>query len=269
MHPSTVCRWVGAGYGGLTNLGLERKAGFRPRRKERPARPTAHSKKRRREAFAALPEDVRLSRTELDTVIGRKADRQAVLAVYNLPSHVQLALLVPAHDCEGVKGRLSALRGVMPPAMRERWFSVALTDNGAEFSAEDGVGAVLGERVEGGSLKVRLYYCDPRQSQQKGSCEKNHTEIRQILRKGAFAFDDLEPADTAALMSHVNSNPRASLGGLAPLQMLRAVFGDGDAEDLMAALGIEEASRDRLTLTPEVLDAERAKRGAPPLKRAQ
>lgn len=267
LHHSTIYRWIEAGYGDLTNLELERKVGFRPRKKGASRRSTSHSPKRSHDAFLELPEDVRLSRTEIDSVIGRKNDGRAVLTLYNLPSHVQLGLLVTAHDCKAVEERLRALGSVMPKRMWERWFSVALTDNGGEFADEDGIGAILGEKPLGEDLKIRLYYCDPRQSQQKGSCEKNHTEIRQILKKGMFAFDELEPADMAVLMSHVNSNPRASLGGLTPLKMLRVLYGDEDTEALMDALGIIEIPRDELMLKPEILDIERGKRGALPLTR--
>lgn len=82
-----------------------------------------------------------------------------------------------------------------------------------------------------------------------------------------FAFDELVPADMAVLMSHVNSNPRESLGGKSPIQMLRFVYGDGDAGALLDALGIREVPRDELTLRPEILDVERARRGEPPLTR--
>lgn len=82
-----------------------------------------------------------------------------------------------------------------------------------------------------------------------------------------FSFDELVPADMAVLMSHVNSNPRASLGGKSPIQMLRFVYGDDDAGALLDALGIREIGRDELMLKPEVLDVERAKRGEPPLTR--
>lgn len=267
VHRSTIYRWVEAGYGGLTNLELERKVGFRPRRRRRDAGTTSHTPKRSHDAFLALAEQERLSRTEMDCVCGRKEDAQAVLTLYNLPCHVQLALLLENHDCECVKGRLAALASAMPRAMWERWTRRVLTDNGEEFADEDGIGALLGEDASGGALRVRLYYCDPRQSQQKGGCEKNHTEIRQILEKGMFAFDELVPADMAVLMSHVNSNPRESLGGKSPIQMLRFVYGDEDADALLGALGVEEVGRDELTLKPEVLDVERAKRGEPPLTR--
>lgn len=155
----------------------------------------------------------------------------------------------------------------MPGGMHGRWMRTVLTDNGEEFSDEDGIGALVGERAEGGELEVHLYYCDPRQSQQKGGCEKNHTEIRQILEKGAFVFDELTGADMAVLMSHANSNPRASLGGKTPIQMLRFIYGEADADALLDALGVREIGRDELVLKPEILDIEREKRGEPPLTR--
>ena len=266
VHCSTIYRWVEAGYGGLANLELERKVGFRPRKKAAP-RPTSHSPKRSHDEFEKLPEETKASRTELDCVIGRTADAQAAMTLYNLPSHVQLVLLLSAHDCENVKKELSNVRSAMPARMYERWMRAVLTDNGAEFSDEDGIGAILGERAQGGELGVHLYYCDPRQSQQKAGCEKNHSEIRQILVKGMFSFDDLDRADMAVVMSHVNSAPRASLGGKTPIQMLRFIYGDEDADDLLRAFGIREIGRDELMLKPEILDIERAKRGKPPLKR--
>ena len=79
-----------------------------------------------------------------------------------------------------------------------------------------------------------------------------------------FSFDELAPADMAVVMSHVNSNPRASLGGRAPIEMLRFVYGDEDAQALLDAFGVREVGRDELMLRPGILDAERARRGEPP-----
>ena len=263
----TIYRWTEAGYGGLENIELERKVGFKPRRKKAERRPTSHSRKRSHAEFERLPEEARAARTELDSAIGRNADAQAVLTLYNLPCHVQLGLLAKAHDCASVKKALGGVKSAMPERMFAKWMRVGLTDNGDEFADEDGIGEILGEEVVCGELDVRLYYCDPRQSQQKGGCEKNRTEIRQLLEKGAFVFDELVPADMAVLMSHANSNPRASLGGKSPIKMLRFVYGDEDAQDMLDAFGIREVGRDDLMLKPEILDIERAKRGEPPLTR--
>ena len=267
VSQSTIYRWTDAGYGGLTNIELERKVGFKPRRKKGARKSTPHSRKRSHDEFEKLPDELKDARTELDSVIGRNVDGQAVLTLYNLPCHVQLGLLALAHDCSSVKRALDDVRSAMPERMFAKWMRAVLTDNGDEFADEDGIGGLLGERVVDGELEVHLYYCDPRQSQQKGGCEKNHTEIRQLLEKGMFAFDELVPADMAVLMSHVNSNPRASLGGKSPIQMLRFVYGEEDAQALLDAFGIREVGRDELTLKPEILDIERAKRGEPPLTR--
>lgn len=264
---STIYRWTDAGYGGLPDIELERKVGFKPRRKKAARRTTSHSPKRSHDAFEGLPEEIRRARTEIDCVAGRRADAQAVLTLYNLPCHMQLALLLAGHDCENVKRQLGDVRAAMPARMYAKRVRLALTGNGPEFADEDGIGRILGEREEDGAFEARLHCCDPRQSQQKGSCEKNRTEIRQLLEKGTFAFDELNCKDMAVLMSHVNSNPRASLGGKSPIQMLRFVYGDDDASDLLDAFGICEIGRDELMLRPKILDIERAKRGEPPLTR--
>jgi IS30 family transposase len=264
---STIYRWAGAGYGGLTNVELERKVGFKPRKKGAARRPASHSRERSHDEFEKLPGERKRARTELDSVTGRSADRKAVLTPRNLPTHFQLGLLVPAHGCGGVKRAIGDVREAMPERMFDRWMRTAPTDNGGGSADEDGIGRLLGESVEGGVLEARLYHCDPRQSQQRGGCEKNHTEMRQILEKGMFPFDEPAPADMAVIMSHVNSNPRASLGGRSPMEMLRFVYGDGDAQALLGAFGVREVGRDELTLRPGILDAERARRGEPPLTR--
>ena len=267
VHRSTIYRWVDAGYGGLTNLELERKVGFKPRDKKAKRTSTSHSKKRSHEEFLKLAKELQESRSELDCVVGKNTNRQAVLTLYNLPSHLQLALLLDAHDCANVKKELKNVKSVMPARMHDAWTRVTLTDNGEEFSDEAGIGELLGENAAGGELEVHLYYCDPRQSQQKGGCEKNHTEIRQLLEKGMFSFDEFTRADMRVIMSHINSNPRASLGGKSPIEMLRFVFGDKDADALLDAFGIREVPRDELVLKPKILDIERAKRNEPPLTR--
>lgn len=269
VHRSTIYRWVEAGYGGMSNIQLERKVGFKPRKKKGQKKKTSHSPKRSHDEFEKLPEEAKAARTELDSVCGRKVDIQAVLTLYNLPSHIQLGLLLEQHDCDHVKEELKKVRAAMPKRMYERWMRIALTDNGEEFADEDGIGSLLGEQEIDGTYQLHLYYCDPRQSQQKGGCEKNHTEMRQILEKGMFVFDDLTREDLRVLMSHINSNPRESLGGKSPIQMLRFVYGEEDANAFLDAMGIEEIGRDELMLKPEILDIERAKRGEPKLRRTK
>lgn len=79
--PSTIYRWIERGYAGMSNMDLRRKVGYRPRRRAAPA-PTPHGPERSFSAFSALPEGEREAACEMDTVIGRAADRQCVLTLY-------------------------------------------------------------------------------------------------------------------------------------------------------------------------------------------
>lgn len=185
LSASTVYRWVDAGYDGMTNMELRRKVGYRPRSRRAPKRATSHSSRRSHASFLALGEDACAAAWEMDTVEGSRGDSARLLTLLHRPSRFQLALPLP----DGTR----------------RAFGAVLTDNGSEFADEGAIAALIGER----DGETRLFYCDPRQSQQKGACEKNHVEIRKLLPKGAGArFDRLTAADCALLMSQVNSEPR-------------------------------------------------------------
>ena len=140
-------------------------------------------------------------------------------------------------------------------------FRAVLTDNGAEFSDEAAIAALLGE----GPGETRLFYCDPRRSDQKGACERNHVEIRKLLPKGCgLRFDRLAPADLALAMSHVNSEPRGALGFATPARAFRAMLGE-DAAALLDAYGVEDVPIGELDLTPGLIERARAERGDAPL----
>ena len=262
LSASTVYRWVDAGYDGMTNMELRRKVGYRPRSRQAPKRAASHSARRSHASFLALGEDACAAAWEMDTVEGSRGDSARLLTLLHRPSRFQLALPLPDGTCASVLAALSSLRGVLGEDGARRAFGAVLTDNGSEFAGDEGaIAALLGER----DGETRLFYCDPRQSQQKGACEKNHVEIRKLLPKGAGArFDRLTAADCALLMSQVNSEPRGALGFLTPARVLRMALGE-DASALMDAFGIEELAPGELDLTPGCIERARAARGEGPL----
>ena len=110
-----------------------------------------------------------------------------------------------------------------------------------------------------------MYYCDARQSQQKGGCERNHVELRKILPKGrGISFDRLSGRDCAVLMSHLIPSPRPSLGGMCAVDMLLAAYGD-DGQALLDALGIEKVPYGGLLMSPGAIERARRERGRAPL----
>lgn len=262
LSASTVYRWVDAGYDGMTNMELRRKVGYRPRSRKGPRRATSHSPRRSHEEFLALGEDRCASAWEMDTVEGCAADSARLLTLLHRPSRFQLAILIPDGECSSVLAALRLVRSALGGAAgMRRVFGTVLTDNGSEFADEAAIAALLGER--GG--ETRLFYCDPRRSDQKGACEKNHVEIRKLLPKGrGVRFDRLARADCALVMSQVNSEPRGSLGFLTPAAMLEAALG-GDARALMDAFGVERLEPSELDLTPGCVERAREERGEAPL----
>ena len=261
LSPSTIYRWVAAGYDGMTNMELRRKVGYRPRRRAPAASATRHSPRRSYAAFLGLGEDACAAAGEMDTVEGAREDSACLLTLLHRPSRLQLALPLAAKDAESVAAALGGVRSVLGAGGTGRVFRAVLTDNGAEFSDEGAIAALLGE----GPGETRLFYCDPGRSDQKGACERNHVEIRKLLPKGAgIRFDRLVPADLSLAMSHVNSEPRGALGFATPARAFRAMLGD-DAAALLEAYGIEDVPIDELDLTPGLIGRARAERGDAPL----
>ena len=178
----------------------------------------------------------------MDTVGGARGGSACLLTPLHRPSRLQLAL--------PLGGKTAGCVAAAPEGVR-----AAL---GADEAA---VAALIGE----GPGETRLSYCDPRRSDQKGACERNHVEIRKLLPKGAgLRFDRLSPADLALAMSHVNSEPRGALGFSTPARAFRAMLGE-DAAALLDAYGVEDVPLAELDLTPGLIERARAERGDAPL----
>lgn len=261
LAPSTLYRWAQRGYFSMSPMDFRRQVGYKPRKERADPRPTPHGEERSYAAFCALPEEERARACEMDTVIGRARDSQCLLTLFLRPCKVQPALLLPKKASSAVASALDSLERALGERPFARLFGIILTDNGAEFADT----AAIEASAFGGGARCRVYYCDVRQSQQKGACERNHVELRKMLpKRRGISFDELTERDCSFVMSHVNSQPRPSLMGMSPLRMLRAA--DEEACDALgAALGMEEVPFGELELTLEAVNAQRAERGLGPL----
>ena len=93
-----------------------------------------------------------------------------------------------------------------------------------------------------------IYYCDPMRSGQKGGIEQAHTMLRNILPKGT-QFQFLTQKDLNLIVNHINSTPRASLGGRTPYQVAEEILG----ADILKAYQLKPISPDEVTLTPKLI----------------
>lgn len=245
VSESTLYRWIERGYGGLANIDLERKVGFRPRKEHKVHASTHHGRHRSYKAFLSLTKDEQDGCCEMDTVLGKKTDTKCLLTLYIRPAHFQFYILLEDKTVGAVKKALDELESVAGSQLFKKLFSVILTDNGVEFSdpglLETHFIAAMGKRCS-------IYYCDPRRSDQKAACEKNHSELRQKLPKGT-SLENLSPWDLADISEQINSTPRRSLCGLSPIEMLYKAYGS-KVGVLLDYLGISQLNADDIDLGP-------------------
>ena len=130
---STIYRWIGRGYAGMSSLELRRRCGYKPRSHAEPSRQTSHGAARSFAAFMELPGEERAAACEMDTVLGLKSDRRCLLTLYLRAFKFQIALPMPDKTAASTGSALDMLEKAAPKAFR-RLFSLLLTDNGAEFA---------------------------------------------------------------------------------------------------------------------------------------
>lgn len=110
LSASTIHRWVGAGYGDMTNMEPRRKVGYKRRRRKAPRRLTRHDARRSHAALSALPDGERAAAWEMDTVEGREGDPARPLTLPHRPSRFQLAPPMASQTCGEAKRALGLVR---------------------------------------------------------------------------------------------------------------------------------------------------------------
>lgn len=187
--------------------------------------------------YLSLDEDVRDGRWEMDTVIGRVGGK-CLLTLLHRPTRFQLALILERCASAEVVSASRLIASAMGKRVSEVMYLI-LTDNGGEFFDAKGVEDALG---------CKLYYCESYSSWQKGAAECNHKYYRRVVPKKT-SMDGLAARDCALMMSHVNSTPRACLGGISPIEAIAPIVGQG----FLDAFGIEAILRDGVVLKPSLL----------------
>lgn len=124
---------------------------------------------------------------------------------------------------------------------------VLLTDRGSEF-----YGLYELEKKDGVNV-FNVFYCDPMRSNQKGSLENKHEELRYILPKECDLYE-LGLISQEALnevLSHINSSPRKKLGGKSPIELIK--FFNPELWKRLESFGIKEIPKDEIILKPWLL----------------
>ena len=118
-------------------------------------------------------------------------------------------------------------------------FSLLLTDRGSEFEKYD----LFENNYQTDEARGHIFYCDLQRPDQKPHVENNHNLVRNIL-PNKRNLDKLTQEDLELMFSHINSVPRASLGGKTPYEVFTYFYG----EEVLKKLHIQKIEKDMVTL---------------------
>lgn len=193
------------------------------------------------QAFLKEFPDTRI--TEMDTVLGCEGSHKVLLTFHFDCCSFMMAYLLDSKESRHVLEVFDSIEQAIGTFSFSSAFSLILTDRGGEFQIPDAL-----ECGQENLIRTSIYYCDPMCSWQKPHCEKNHEYIRKICPKGT-SFDDYTQSEINLMMSHINSSPRQSLGGLSPMILAKLML----PQELLEYFGLEEIPTDEIILTPALL----------------
>ena len=101
--------------------------------------------------------------------------------------------------------------------------------------------------------RTRVFYCDPMRSNQKGSLENKHIELRYICPKQTDLYElGLTNQEKLNLvLSHLNSSPCEKLAGKTPFEFAQFMF--PALVSMFHQFNILQIAKDEVVLKPFLL----------------
>jgi IS30 family transposase len=144
---------------------------------------------------------------------------------------------------ESMANRIDWLQNRLGAKLFSKLFPLLLADRGTEFEKHQ-----LFELDQLGNTRLRIFYCDPMQSNQKPHVENNHNYVRDII-PNSYPLDCLTQDSIDLMFSHINSAPRLSLGDKSPFEVFSFIYG----EEAAKCLNIRKIARDDVILKPYLI----------------
>lgn len=248
----TLYNYLEKGYLDINNIDLPRKVRYKVRKKKEDEPKIRNSKiregrtyqdflKYKEEFFIKNGYDANI--VEMDTVVGpSKENESCILTLLFRTSNFLMIVKLKHKTMECVDKAFDCLKDILGLELFSELFQIILTDNGSEFFDPDYIeynGLLPGSKV---------FYCDPRQSQQKGKIEVAHEYIRRYLPKGS-SFNDITQKQLTELCNNINSVPRDKFKGASAFSVQKCFTPDA----FFKKLGYKEIFGVDINLTPNIL----------------
>ena len=245
LSEKTIYNYIAQGALSVKNIDLPKKVAYKVRNvhKTEIDNPLVLEGRTFKDFQAYMKEHPDTPVVEMDTVIGCEGSHKVLLTLHFNCCSFMAAFLLESKEAKRVEAVFDRLEQELSTLEFCLSFPLILTDRGGEFAHPDAL-----ECGADNLIRTNIYYCDPMCSWQKPHCEKNHEYIRKICPKGT-SFDLYSQQDITRMMSHINSSPRGSLGGMTPFALAKMML----SKSLMNALGIQEVAPDKVCLTPDLM----------------
>ena len=221
VSTSTVYRYIKKRHiGGIINIDLKRQVRYKPRDTAKPKLTPIDYDWLQGRKYQDFLERITNESTdtniwEMDTVLGKKGyEEKAILTLLHRRSNLQIYFLLEHLNSLEVNRIFDAIKVFLGSELFASSFTIILGDNGQEFHDPLSIETypTTGEKL------ISVYFCDPRRSDQKGKCEKNHEHLREIFPKG-LSLNSLTKKDINYASNMINNYPRPSLNYKSPLEV--------------------------------------------------
>ena len=220
----TLYNYQEKGYLSTKNIDLPRKVRYKKRKRNVPK-----NKSDRKEANCTIGRTYDLFKkevldagitfyAEMDTVEGIKG-HSCLLTFCILPYDFLIAFKIESQTIAEVTDKVNNLKEKIGYILFHQIFKIILTDNGKEFKRPD--------LIEDNGPDVqpsKVYFCESRRSDQKGTIEVTHEYIRRYVEQGE-SFDDYSQDDIDLMVNHINNTKRKALNGNTPYDLLKNKIG--------------------------------------------
>jgi IS30 family transposase len=212
------------GYLSCKNIDLPRKVRYRKRKRTVPKNKSDRKETtcrigRTYQDFITYKEVNKLEYyVEMDTVEGIKG-HSVLLTLCFIPFNFMIALKLDSQTISEVTDKMHFLKTILGFELFHKIFPVILTDNGKEFKRPD-----LIEDNGNDVVNTKVFFCDSRRSDQKGSIEVTHEYIRKYIEQGKD-LDSYSQEQIDLMMNHINNTKRKKLDGNSPYSLMIKKFG--------------------------------------------
>lgn len=160
-----------------------------------------------------------------------------------------LAYQLERQTISEVTNKINILKEILGYELFHKIFPVILTDKSKEFKRPD-----LIEDNGTDVIKTKVFFCDSKRSDQKGSIEVTQEYIRRFIKQ-CIDLDQYSDEDILLMINHINNTKREKLKDKTPFELIEQKIG----KENIKKLGFYFIPPQNIILKPSLLNKDNNK----------